>query len=220
MRKLMLFAAVCSVAIGLTSCHKRVIRGGGREISETRVVGDFKKIDANGSTPVRVVKDDEYKVIVSGYGNLIDAYKTKVNGDRLQLEFKDGYWNIDNNNISVEVHTPYIDEVKLNGSGRVYVGGGYDLDNFRADISGSGDIEINGNTYKKLEVNISGSGTYNGENTDVQDCYAKISGSGDIFVTVYNYLQARISGSGDIYYYGDPAIDADISGSGKIHSRN
>ena len=109
MKKFTVFMSVCLLALGFASCHKRGIKGEGNIVSETRIVGEFAKIEANGSTDVTVVQDEEYYVIVKGYSNLVPVYKTKVNGDRLILEYKEGYWNVRNDNITVEVHTPYAD---------------------------------------------------------------------------------------------------------------
>lgn len=212
--------SICILAMGLASCHKHRIKGEGNIVSETRSVGQFAKIEANGSTDVTVVNDDEYFVVVRGYGNLLPIYKTDVKGDRLVLEFKDGYWNIHNDNITVEVHTPYVDKVSLNGSGSINVGPGYDHDRFDANINGSGDIRVADNRFGDMHIDINGSGSFNSETTDADNVHVKISGSGDAYVTALNYLNVRISGSGDVYYRGNPDIEMDISGSGKVHKRN
>src|SRR5690606_29785073 len=128
MKRFTVIMSICILAMGLASCHKHRIKGEGNIVSETRSVGQFAKIEANGSTNVTVVNDDEYFVVVTGYSNLVPIYNTKVKGDRLVLEFKDGYWNVRNDNITVEVHTPYVDKVSLNGSGSIHVGSGYDHD--------------------------------------------------------------------------------------------
>lgn len=221
MKKFTVFMSVCLLALGFASCHKRGIRGEGNIVSETRIVGDFTKIEANGSTDVTVVADDEYFVVVNGYSNLVPIYKTKVNGDRLILEFKEGYWNVRNNNITIEVHTPYVDKVTVNGSGNIYVGSGYKYDRLDAHINGSGNIKIGGGIFKYMDVNVNGSGNFNSEEADVNNVFVKISGSGDASVYVIDYLKVRVSGSGDVYYRGNPGtVDLDISGSGNVHKRS
>lgn len=213
--------SVCLLALGFASCHKRGIKGEGNIVSETRTVGEFAKIEANGSTDVTVVADDEYFVIVKGYSNLVPIYKTKVNGDRLILEFKEGYWNVRNDNITVEVHTPYVDKVSLNGSGSIYVDAGYDHERLDANINGSGNVEVARSTFRYMDVFINGSGNFNAETTEVNNVYVKISGSGDAWVYVLDYLRVRISGSGNVYYRGNPGtIDTDVSGSGQVHKKN
>lgn len=217
------FATIIGIgllALGASSCHKKALRGEGPDVSETRILQKFSKIDANGSHNITVVKDSVYEVIVSGYSNLVDNYETRVKGDRLILEMNNRFWNIKNDNIRVEVHTPYVDDISLNGSGDVMVYSGFMQDNFEAGINGSGNITVSNNVYKNISVNVNGSGNCNMETSESERATAKISGSGDIYVKVSDYLNVRISGSGNVYYRGRPTIDSEISGSGKVQQRN
>lgn len=221
MKKFATIIGIGILAMGVTSCHKRVIKGEGPDVSETRTLATFSKVEANGSSDVTIVKDSVYMVIVRGYSNLVPAYETKVKGDRLVLEFKDNFWNVKNDNIRVEVHTPYVDKVSINGSGDIYTGSGFVQDHFEGDINGSGNISVSNNVYKSLKADVNGSGTFNSETCEVEDVNTEISGSGDIYVKVSNHLKVRISGSGNVYYRGNPATtDIDISGSGKVNKRN
>ncbi|MCB9046351.1 MAG: DUF2807 domain-containing protein [Chitinophagales bacterium] len=221
MKKYVTIIAVGILAVCTTSCHKRALRGEGPTVSETRYVGEFSKIEANGSTHIEVVHDDVYSIIVTGYSNLVPVFETKLKGDRLILQFKDFYWNVRNDNITVEVHTPYLDKTSMNGSGNIAVGSGFEQDNFNADINGSGDISVKGNSYKSLYAKINGSGGFSSEYSEADRVEVNISGSGSAYVKANDYLKVRISGSGDVYYRGNPStLDTDISGSGKVHKRN
>lgn len=219
MKKIATIIGISILAMGATSCHK-IVKGGGAQVSDTRTLNTFSKVEADGSSEVTIVKDSVYMVIVSGYSNLVPAYETKVKGDRLVLGFKDNFWNVKNDNIKVEVHTPYVDKVSMNGSGNIHTGSGFIQDHFEGDINGSGNINVSNNTYKRLKTRVNGSGTFNSETCEAEDVDADISGSGDIYVKVSNHLKVRISGSGNVYYRGNPATtDVDISGSGKVNKR-
>ncbi|MCB0699251.1 MAG: DUF2807 domain-containing protein [Chitinophagales bacterium] len=208
-------------AIVFTSCHKHVIRGNGSVITEVRSVGTFSKVVANGSSNVTIVEDDEYKVILTGYGNLINAYETRVSGDKLVLEFEDKFWNVKNDNVEIEVHTPYVDKVTINGSGDIDVHSGFRQDNFFANVSGSGNIRVTNNKYKSVNAEVNGSGNIDLESSTCESAYINISGSGEVYVFVTDFLKVNISGSGDVWYSGDPlSTDFSISGSGKVHKRN
>lgn len=212
-------AAMLAIAVftGASSCKKRVLRGEGPIISETRNLAEFSKVVTNGSEYVTIIKDDVYKVVISGYSSLIPQYETIVRGDKLILEYEDRYWNVKNSNIKVEVHTPYVDDVVLNGSGSVYVASGYDQANFYAEISGSGDVTLGHSYYERLDMEINGSGNIDAENAEAASAYARISGSGNIYTWVTDYLSVDISGSGDVYYKGNPRTkEISISGSGRV----
>lgn len=221
MKKFATIIGISLIALGASSCHKKAIRGEGSNVSETRNVSKFTRIDASGSHDITVVKDDKYYVIVTGYSNLLPHYETYVSNDRLVLEMDDKFWNVRNDNIRVEVHTPYVDDVDMNGSGSMIVHSGFEQDNFHAEINGSGDITVSNNVYKKTSAKVNGSGTCNMETCEAEHVTTDISGSGDIYVKVSEYLKVRISGSGNVYYRGTPqSIDTEISGSGKVQKRN
>lgn len=221
MRSYLALLITVFAAFTITSCHKKALRGEGPTVSETRFVGSFSQIEANGSSEVKIVYDSAYSVIVTGHSNLVPAYETKIVGDRLVLQYNEKYWNVRNDNIRVEVHTPYVGRLKLNGSGNIGVNSGFDQDNFDVEINGSGNILVGRCFYGTLKAEINGSGNFNAEAADADNVYARISGSGNIYVYVINYLDARISGSGDIYYSGDPkSVYIDVSGSGSVHKRN
>lgn len=206
--------------ITVTSCHKRVLKGNGNTASETRTLSEFSKIESNGSTNITVVKDTKYSVIVTGYSNLVPLFETEVRGDRLIIQYKERFWNVKNDNITIEVHTPYLDKATLNGSGNVDIRSGFDQERFDAKISGSGKIKSTGSKYFVMDADINGSGDINTEGSEIEKVYANISGSGTLYVKVNQYLQVDISGSGKVYYSGNPGeVKQDISGSGEIRKR-
>lgn len=220
MKNIIALAGLSILSLSITSCHKHVLKGEGNIESETRVLQDFSKIEADGSTTVTIVKDTEYKAIVTGYGNIIPVYETKVKGERLVLKYKNGYWNIRNSNITVEVHTPYVDKVSVNGSGNVELQGGFEQDNLTANINGSGTLDVLNNKYRNFNADVNGSGDIRAASAQCNIVDANISGSGTIEVYVLDHLNVDISGSGDVYYQGNPTTNISISGSGSVQKRN
>jgi hypothetical protein len=69
-------------------------------------------------------------------------------------------------------------------------------------------------------LNISGSGKIKALHLEQDECSASISGSGDMYVFVYDFLDANITGSGNIFYRGNPRINVKISGSGSLIDNN
>lgn len=202
----------------LGACSKSRLRGEGAVISDTRTLAPFTTIDCNGSSRVTVVKDAVYKVVVTGYQKLVPVYETQVSGNRLTLQYKDRYHNIRNDNIVVEVHTPVVGEVFLNGSGNIRIGRGFE-GTFLGRINGSGNLDLAASSFSNTTYYISGSGNIDAREAVADTAYATVSGSGNIDLSVEDYLFARISGSGNINYYGDPTVQVDISGSGKIRKK-
>ena len=112
----------------------------------------------------------------------------------------------------------YLDAANLDagisGSGTMKVNGTFD--DIRADINGSGEIILSGESIS-TDYSISGSGGIAGNNMLTSNCYVDISGSGSVSTWVTDLLDVEISGSGNVYYYGEPPIvNTHITGSGQV----
>ncbi|RYD57812.1 MAG: hypothetical protein EOP56_05920 [Sphingobacteriales bacterium] len=208
-----------ALLITATSCSKSRLRGEGSVISDTRSLSNFTRVEANGSTNITVVKDSAYKVIVTGYQNLVPAFETKVNGNKLTLEFDDQYISVRNNNVTVEVHTPNIEYYNVNGSGNTTIGSGFDGSSFEGHINGSGELTVNNSKFTTLKAYVNGSGDIKAASTTCENGRAEISGSGNIDMTVTKHLSVKISGSGNVSYWGNPTTDVDVSGSGNVKKK-
>ncbi len=74
-------------------------------------------------------------------------------------------------------------------------------------------------TADKLDVNISGAGSFNGGDLHSQTAKVNISGFGSATVWVDDELDANVSGAGSINYYGSPSsITKNVSGLGGVNS--
>jgi hypothetical protein len=221
MKSIITLSAIALSTVLFASCTKESLRGHGSIESETRTLSTFSSIEADGSTDIDVYPSSENKVIVTGYANLIGVYETDVRGNTLHLDFKRGYWNIRNNNITVAVYTTDVNSVHLNGSGKIYIHDNIASSTMSVDVNGSGDITVGSNNFTRFDCDINGSGSIKARNADCDAVYADVSGSGDISVTVNELLDVKISGSGSVDYWGTPeVVNSDISGSGKVTKKN
>ncbi len=217
MRQVISISILLLGTVFITSCSKSRIKGEGSILSETRQVGNFTEIEANGSSDVEIVPASTNSVVVTGYQNLIPAYDTKVQGSRLILEYKREYINVRNNNIKVIVYTNSANSAKLNGSGNIRFADALSASSVNAEINGSGNISFGANTFQSAVYKINGSGNIDARAAVAENANVNISGSGDVDLTVTKSLKAKISGSGTIDYWGNPSVvDSDIDGSGKI----
>ena len=209
-----------SASVLCSSCHKNSINGEGPVTSDSRTVSSFYAIEANGEVDVEVHPSATNRVVVTGYHNLVPVYRTRVQEGKLVLEFEDSYWNVRNNNIKVDVYAKELTDVRMNGSGDIYVDADVNGEDMDAEINGSGNITIAANDYHDMNLKVNGSGDINARSARAERAEAEISGSGNIKLTVHQYLNARISGSGTIDYWGNPErVDTEVSGSGKIRKQ-
>lgn len=143
-----------------------------------------------------------------------------------------------NKTITITVPFQDINTISLSGSGDLWNKDIIHSNNFKALLSGSGDVTLNikarftigkisgsGDLTLKgftnnLEASVSGSGEFHG--FDLKSTTAtmvSVTGSGDTDVLCKGQLTGRVTGSGDIKYRGHPTIENfKIVGSGSIEN--
>lgn len=237
MKRTIIILSVLTLITSLISCDGLTcIKGNGAIVTEDRSIEEFERVIIEGAFDVNIEYSETTSLSIETDENLLDYIETYNSGNRLILDVRDDEC-LRTNKLLVTITTPYIEEVKLVGSGNVQCGI-FDVDEFTADISGSGnmdldlytkylDIIITGSGDFKLDgsadyalIDISGSGDINGRSMPMDTCYATIIGSGDMELVVKDLLDVNISGSGNVYYKGDPKVHSSIDGSGDIKKRN
>jgi hypothetical protein len=246
MKKASLFltSAIIAVLSILTSCdgfYLGCLDGNGFITQEERNLDDFTGVISEGEYDVFIIIDSVSKVRIEADENLIPYIRTFVKNDKLVIDngTRRCLRNKDDEPIRIYVHTTDIYDIELEGSGVIYSddyiyvdylniemnGSGIidirDIDALEMDVllSGSGEIELWG-LVGESNMDIPGSGVIKAFHLEQDKCYASISGSGDMYVFVYDFLDANISGSGNIFYRGNPGINVKISGSGSLINNN
>lgn len=207
---------ILSVALFFTSCKKTTIRGSGATITETRAVTAFTGVRVEGTGKVKIVHGLTQKVEVTGFENLVPIYETNVTNNILTVKFKNDYYNVRNNNVSVSIVIPFLRNATINGTGEIsfsdFIGG-----TITTEINGSGDIHTHNNYYDDAVLKINGSGFIRGAGIKATNADVEVNGSGKIEITCTDKLKATIHGSGEITYWGTPTqVVTNISGSGKV----
>lgn len=210
---------------------------------ETISVGDFDEVTMKIGGTVYITQGDKNEVILEGDQDDIEEVNVEVRGGELTIESSRrsrwSFWNSSNVRLDVYVTVKELKSVTVSGSGDIVGQNAIKTNDFRARVSGSGDIEmeldartvdtgISGSGNIELSgsatsgrLSISGSGKLLAENLRLDDFEVRISGSGRGSITVYGELDVRISGSGSVYYSGDPTgVNSSISGSGKVRRIN
>lgn len=204
------------LSIFFISCSKDRLTASGDKATETRDLKDFSGVDTDGSTNVHISYGTAFKVTLNGSNNLLPYFKTEVIGSTLHVGYKNA--NVKKDDIQVYVTLPLLNYISVSGSGDVDINGQFpQLNTFQLSISGSGEVETEDLlNVNEASVKISGSGEADLNKMQSKNAEVSISGSGDAKISVSDNLKARISGSGKVYYSGNPQIDSQISGSGKL----
>lgn len=242
-KKILLTSFVLMLTFTLQSQNwfgsSKKIKGNGNITQITRTTNSYNAIAIGGSFDVILVKGDEGKITIEGEENILPYIETEVSRNTLKVKFKE------NTNISttkkMTVTIPYkdIESLSLGGSGSISSTSLISATNFKVNIGGSGNIDINvdtntikasiggsGSIYLKGDTNalscsIAGSGNINAYELKADELDASVAGSGNIKTTVISTIDAKIVGSGNIYYKGNPGnVKRKSVGSGDVIEKN
>lgn len=193
--------------------NRDAIRGSGHLVTQERKVDDFSRIELAGSFDLVVEVGSEPSVTITFDDNIIDHIETEVHGRTLEIECRESFSS--SRGCLIEITVPMLDAIFLSGSGDI-IAKNIDSDEFRFEVSGSGDFEARGRV-KDLDISVRGSGDVDARDLVAEYAYVVIKGSGDVDVHATEELEAAIYGSGDITYFGDPKhISRRVAGSGDI----
>ena len=213
------------------------IRGNGNMTQATRTVEPYTGINSQGSWNIVIKEGTPGNLTLEGDENLIPYLETIVKNGVLTIRPKDGVNLRSTHRMTVEVPMNQIKSLKISCSGDIKGKGVFtndgqtdiavsgsgnlelEFDTFTdldVQVSGSGKVQMKGNT-RSLKAHVSGSGNIDCRNTRTNDLTAMVSGSGNIRVNADKSIHAVVSGSGNVFYTGNPEkVEKVTSGSGKV----
>ncbi|MCC9135001.1 head GIN domain-containing protein [Pontibacter silvestris] len=229
--------SLASVVSGMlfTSCNFGIncVQGEGDVVTRNLNLDTFTGVSVSGSTEVYIQRGNEQRVELEGQANILDLLETEIDNDEV---FQVGFNGCvsDHKTVKVYITMPELEYAAVSGSGLVELQDSFRADDFKARVSGSGEIvariaanNISARTSgsgsillagitNELELGLSGSGKVRAYDLQTNAAEVDISGSGSAEVAVEEDLEVEISGSGKVYYKGEPDIISDVSGSGKV----
>ena len=234
MKKMNLLLLAIMGTLVFTSCEK--IKGEGPVITEIRNVGSFAGVDLRGDATVHFSKGNDLKIELHGQQNVLEVLETYKSGTNLVIKYRNDIRLGRHDPVTIYLTAPDLNDLRISGSGDIFVTGDIVNNDMEMDISGSGNINMDKLKTGYLDANISGSGSVEIEGGEATDEILRISGSGnfylpnviakkamtttsgsgDIRIHVSDELRSTISGSGSVYYKGQPLVNSSISGSGKV----
>lgn len=211
--KLLIFGAFISTL--LTGCFRE--REGDIVTENRSFNGTFEKIRVDGSMEVVVNNDPTYDIKVNAGMNVLAHLVTEIKNNELRIYMKNNHVR-NRHGIKVWVNA---NQIK------------------KAQMDGSGNIEIHETTVADLELKMNGSGRI-WANVNVTNLNSDMDGSGSIEVdgSIVNHncsmngsghissenveavsVNANVNGSGHIKCYTNTSLDAVVNGSGNISYR-
>lgn len=205
-----------SLILFICACSKERINADGNQITEIRQTQNFKSVSVAGSSQVSITYGTNFKVELKGSSNLIANFTTRVVNNELLLKYEKV--NVDQDDISVYITMPALEQIRTSGSAGFELFGIFpQQENFRVYISGSGNVNVSGELAStNLHGEIAGSGNANLEKIASKKSELEISGSGNFRTRTEETLKVKINGSGNVYYFGNPVLESSLIGAGKL----
>lgn len=238
MKKILAIGVLISTLV-LSACYGPCTTGAGSIVTEVRDITGFTGVRNDGDFEVYVTQSEEYSVEVVAYENLIPIIETYISGNSLVVQMKNNSCYKSGPPIEVHVFLPEVDNLELNGSGKLIVydtesnllecynnGSGYmsvdtvSTGELYLSNSGSGYVEVTQIFSDDLRLVQSGSGTIDiGDVLGSEAVSIEHSSSGSLRANIIEGLEldALLSGSGRIDLSGEVAeVDYGLHSSGRI----
>ncbi len=163
---------------------------------------DFENIDVAGVYEIKVVSGADFDVQLMGSKAALARAKVRVEDKTLYLGRMKKRGSRGKKTVYATISLPMLKQVQVSGvvEGRIK---GVDTDNFEVNVSGVGDLTIEGRCGR-LVATLSGVGDLNARGLKCQVVDVSVSGVGDAKVYATQSLNARVSGIGDLTCYGSP----------------
>jgi Putative auto-transporter adhesin, head GIN domain len=216
LRITLLFTLAAAIAVGAFALWDLGVRPAGPHTVQTRNAGAFHRVQLHGSTDVHVRPGRSETLTVAGPRERVDDITTDVHDGTLIVgEHNTAHWfDLGDSDIVVTVHSPAVDAVTVDGSGRVSLpparGG-----TTRIHIDGSGEVAGTGHV-DRLEASVNGSGDADLGGLEARTARAEVSGSGQVAVDAHRELDATVHGSGGVRYSGRPQVHREVDGTGSV----
>ncbi len=215
------------------SAASDLVQGSGRIGREARDLAAFDTVHIDISADVRLQKGSVTACTLVADDNLLPIIVTESEDGILRIASDKSFST--RNGIQVELTTPQLQRLVVNGNGEVVVQG-MDGARLAAESNGTGALTIQDAATGRLELGAHGSGGVTGsgytDQLDVQltgaanieladlraqDARVRLEGSGNIAVHATRSLSGELSGSGLIQVSGNPEIrESNVTGAGTV----
>jgi Putative auto-transporter adhesin, head GIN domain len=200
------------------ACAFVPVTGSGHVVTESRPVSGFSAVALGGNAELFIEQTGTESLTVTTDDNLLRYLSMDVRGGTLDLTTTDPFTQLrPTMGIIFTLTVRQLKGLEVSGRGNVRVNG-VAADRLEISISGAGEVAAQGSAHD-LALSISGAGRYRGADMNSERARVDISGAGRALVAPRDELSAQISGAGTVQYTGDPRVTQHVSGAGSVRRR-
>lgn len=177
------------------------------DVSETRELDNFTRIDLDGMMEVDVQVGEEPGIRVTvSKEKYLRSIETRVHNGTLSVKMDDmdeGFFSFFRNvEVSLYITVPSLEYVQLDGMGDLDISD-VDAEDFELILDGMGSISVDGRCTSARMV-LDGMGDLNARNLQCQRVRLVLDGMGDAAIYASEGVDVTLDGFGDVTVYGDP----------------
>jgi len=232
LNKLLRIISLLLIIISLNSCNSDDsivdnnfdgITGSGNIIENQYGFKDFSKVQLSHSFKSKIIKGNEFKIILRIDDNLNEYVQVSYSDQLLSIQLDPDY-NYQNVHLEAEITMPDLEFIELSGACSAEITGFNFTHNFSAIISGASniastitcgnaDINLSGasnaailGSGKDLTLIVSGASNVEMSSFEADNAKVIVSGASRSVVFTNGQLDANVSGASSLFYKGNPIM--------------
>lgn len=202
------------------SSNRSVFYASNKYITQKLNAKDIKEVNLT-SIALRITPTNKNEVSLRLPENFTQLVQTEVVNNKLSIRFKN-HVEVHYNDIELILPYRYLEDLRIIGSGSMYLSKELNTDHLTVSITGSGSFRAPSlECSQKLSIQVIGSGDISCSKLQTERCDINIAGSGNIRVSDIQAekLTGAVAGSGDLHLQGKARkAEYHQAGSGTIHA--
>lgn len=174
------------------------------DIEQLHDLADFDEIEIRGVYRLNVMAGEDFRVFTSGKPKEVEGMKVYVKNGVLVLDQEKESKSKNNNRdgVWVDISLPHLKSVDIKGVGTGDIMG-VESENFTLDVSGVGELEING-TCGNLNASMRGVGEIDARGLECKTADVSLKGVGEVSIFASQSVDVSSKGVGEVNVYGKP----------------
>lgn len=212
--KAMTALALVPLLCGCAMIHRSMDteQGSGTRKTETRSVGNFTEVEANGGAKIKLQVGPKPSLQITADDNLLDNYTTEVKGSRLVIATRGNMEQRKSAEITITV--PSLDSLTLTGAVQLDAQG-LSTDELNLRLTGASQVRLKGEAAK-VRIESDGAAVIRAEDLSVKDAAVALRGASLAFLNVRSNLTGSADGASQIQVTGSPRLNVNTSGAARV----
>ena len=186
-------------------------------IDQVREVPEFRYLVVEGYFDIQIENSPYQQVKLSACPNFLSEISTQVRGETLFLDFLQDNVRL-RNAVQVRISSDMLERITVEGAGNVRNANEvFRSENFRANIEGAGNVNLNVEIENEFRVNVAGAGNVNlrGKSNSL---HIDMAGAGRINTRNLKaeHVRVDVSGVGSVQVYASQSLNASADGVARV----